>query len=185
MGGKVAIDDNREIPDTLEVLWTYPGGTLVTFSQFNATAAPAARDRRVEIEFRGTKGTLFLYSDGYEIVPDEITPNEFPARTPVDRQYERGYRTGAKALITASRVTGGRADTADHARNFLDCVRSRAACACDIETGHRSTSATLMANVAHRTKSYLEWDRARERFTNHEQANALLSYRYRAPYALP
>jgi predicted dehydrogenase len=185
MGGKVAIDDNREIPDTLEVLWTYPGGTLVTFSQFNATAAPAARDRRVEIEFRGTKGTLFLYSDGYEIVPDEITPNEFPARTPVDRQYERGYRTGAKALITASRVTGGRADTADHARNFLDCVRSRAACACDIETGHRSTSATLIANVAHRTKSYLEWDRARERFTNHEQANAFLSYRYRAPYALP
>ena len=43
MGGKFAIDDNREVPDTLEVLWTYPGGTLVTFSQFNATAAPAAQ----------------------------------------------------------------------------------------------------------------------------------------------
>ena len=79
MGGKVAIEDNREIPDTLEVLWTYPGGTLVTFSQYNATAAPAAKDRRVEIEFRGTKGTLYLYGDGYEIVPDVITPNEFPA----------------------------------------------------------------------------------------------------------
>src|SRR5215218_6404187 len=160
MGGKLAIEDNREIPDTLEVLWTYPGGTLVTFSQFNATEPPAARDRRVEIEFRGTKGTLFLYSDGYEVVPDEITPNEFPARTPIDREYERGYRTGAKPLIAGSHVTGGRADTADHARNFLDCVRSRAACSCDIETGHRSTSATLIANVAHRTKSYLAWDRA-------------------------
>ena len=43
MGGKVVIEDNRGIPDTLEVLWTYPGGTLVTFSQPNATAAPAAR----------------------------------------------------------------------------------------------------------------------------------------------
>jgi predicted dehydrogenase len=185
MGGKVAIEDNREIPDTLEVLWTYPGGTLVTFSQYNATAAPAARDSRVEVEFHGTRGTLFLYSDGYEVVPDEITPNEFPARTPVDRQYERGYRAGAKALIEGSRVTGGRADTADHARNFLDCVRSRAACACDIETGHRSTSATLLANAAHRTKSYLEWDREAERFTNSEPANALLTYRYRPPYALP
>jgi len=185
MGGKLAIEDNREIPDTLEVLWTYPGGTLVTFSQFNATESPAARDRRVEIEFRGTKGTLFLYSDGYEVVPDEITPNEFPARTPIDREYERGYRTGAKPLIAGSHVTGGRADTGDHARNFLDCVRSRAACSCDIETGHRSTSATLIANVAHKTKSYLVWDRDAEQFTNNEQANAFLSYRYRAPYALP
>ena len=185
MGGKVVIEDNREVPDTLEVLWAYPGGTLVTFSQYNATAAPPARDSRVEIEFRGTKGTLFLYSDGYEVVADETPVHEFPARTPVDRQYERRYREGAKALIRGARVTGGRADTADHARNFLDCVRSRAACACDIETGHRSTSATLLANVAHKTKSYLEWDREAERFTNSEPANAMLTYRYRPPYALP
>lgn len=185
MGGKVAVEDNREIPDTLEVLWTYPGGTLVTFSQYNATAAPAARDARVEIEFRGTKGTLYLFSDGYEIVPDELTPNEFPARTPLDRQYERGYRTGAKALIGSAKVTGGRADTSDHARNFLDCVRSRAACACDIEIGHRSTTATLIGNIAHKTRSYLEWNREAERFTNNAEANAFLGYRYRAPYVMP
>ncbi len=185
MGGKLVVEDNREIPDTLEVLWTYPGGTLVTFSQYNATAAPAARDRRVEIEFRGTKGTLYLFSDGYEIVPDDIAPNEFPARTPLDRQHERGYRTGAKPLIEPSKRTGGNADTAHHARNFLDCVKSRAVCNCDIETGHRSTSATLVANVAYKTKSYLEWDRAAERFSNNTDANKLLSYRYRSPYKLP
>ena len=38
MGGKYAMKDNREIPDTLEVIWQYDG-TLVTFSQFNASAA--------------------------------------------------------------------------------------------------------------------------------------------------
>ena len=36
MGGKFANYDNREVPDTLEVIWQYPGNTLVTFSQFNA-----------------------------------------------------------------------------------------------------------------------------------------------------
>jgi len=186
MGDKLVLEDNREIPDTLEVLWMYPGGTLVTFSQYNASAPPAAKDRRVEIEFRGTKGTLFLYSDGYEIVPDEITPNEFPARTPIDRQYERGYRVGAKPVIEAVKKTGGgSSETAPHARNFLDCVRSRAACNCDIETGHRSTSATLIGNVAHKTKSYLECDRATERFTNNADANKLLTYRYRSPYRFP
>ena len=35
------------------------------------------------------------------------------------------------------------------------------------------------------TRSYLEWDRERERFANHEKANALLSYAYRAPYQTP
>jgi predicted dehydrogenase len=185
MGGKLAVEDNREIPDTLEVLWTYPGGTLVTFSQFNATAAPAAKDRRVEIEFRGTKGTLYLYGSGYEIVPEAITPNEFPARTPVDRQLERGYRTGAAPQIEPVVRTGGDADTAHHARNFLDCVKSRAACHCDIETGHRSTSATLIANVALKTKAFLEWDRKAERFANHDDANGMLTYRYRDPHRLP
>ncbi len=185
MGGKFVVEDNRDIPDTLEVIWTYPGNTLVTFSQFNATAQPAARDRRVEIEFRGTKGTMYLFSNGFEIVPDEITPNEFPARTPVDRQYERGYRTGAKPLIEPVKSGQGNADTVHHARNFLDCVKSRAACNCDIETGHRSTTTTLLANIAHKTKSYLEWDAKAERFTNSAEANKLLTYRYRAPYKLP
>ena len=184
MGGKFAIEDNRDIPDTLEVVWTYPGQTLVTFSQFNATAQPAARDRRVEIEFRGTKGTLLLFSDGYEVVPDDITPNEFPARTPLDRALERGYRSGAKPMIEGAKKTGGNADTVHHTRNFLDRVKDRGRCNCDIETGHRSTSATLLANVALKTKSYLEWDRASERFTNHSDANRHLSYKYRAPFKL-
>ena len=71
-----------------------------------------------------------------------------------------------------------------HARNFLDCVKSRENCNCDIETGHRSTSATLLANIAHKTKAYLEWDARAEKFTTHPRANKLLRYDYRAPYRL-
>lgn len=183
MGGNFAVKDNREIPDTLEVLWQYPGGTLVTFSQYNATAPPAGL-RGGEIEFRGTKGTLYVLGNGYEILPDNITPNEFPARTPIDRSVERGWRTGAKPMIEAKKGEG-RADTAAHARNFLDCIKSRAQCNCDIETGHRSTSATLIGNVAYKTRSYLEWDSKAERFTNNAAANKHLSYEYRAPYRLP
>ena len=55
-----------------------------------------------------------------------------------------------------------------HARNFLDCVKSRARCTCDIETGHRSTTAALIANIALRTQALLEWDAKAERFTNND-----------------
>jgi predicted dehydrogenase len=183
MGGKFANYNNREIPDTMEAVWHYPGDTLVTFSQFNATSAPGAA-RPCEIEFRGTKGTLYFNTDGYEVVPESITPNEFVARTPLDRELERGYRKGAKAEIEPKQVKGPLRD-ADHARNFLDCVRSRKTPSCDVEYGHRCTSAALIANIALQTKSVLQWDAKAERFVDNETANKRLSYTYRAPYRLP
>jgi predicted dehydrogenase len=183
MGGKLGLDDNREIPDTLEVLWTYPGGTLVTFSQFNTSAAPADL-RHSNLEFRGTKGTLYMQYEGYEVVPERITEKVFPALTPLDRTLSRQYQSDLKTLIEAKKVEAGDG-TPDHARNFLDCIRSRKPCNCDIEIGHRSTTAALIANIAHKTKSYLEWDAKAERFTNNPAANKLLDYQYRAPYKLP
>jgi predicted dehydrogenase len=183
MGGNYAIEDDREIPDTLEVLWTYPGGTLVTFSQFNATAAPAGLNNG-EIEFRGTKATLYLKNNGYLVVPDNISPNEFFARTPIDRSLDN-WRRGSKPMIEGSKSDGGRGDTADHAKNFLDCIRSRGQTNCDIETGHRSTTGPLIGNIAYKLKAYLEWDGKSEKFTNNAAANKLLSYQYRAPYKFP
>jgi predicted dehydrogenase len=186
MGGKLALEDNREIPDTLEVSWMYPGGTLVTFTQINANAAPAGV-KGGEIEFRGTRGTLYLQSRGYEIVPDELCVNEFPARTPVDRAYERTWRVGAKAEIEARKFqlpAGSPDETQLHARNFLDSVKSRQPANCPMETGHRSTSGPLIGNIAYKLKAWLEWDGKKERFTNHDAANKLLSYSYRAPYKL-
>jgi len=183
MGGKYAVSDNREIPDTMEALWRYPGDTLVTFTQFNANGANASA-KPCEIEFRGTKGTLYLRSNGWEVVPENITPNEFPQRSPIDRNLERGWRTGEAPMIKP-KIASGRTDNADHARNFLDCIKSRAACNSDLESAHRSTSTTLIANIAMQTKAYLEWDAKTEKFTNHTAANKLLRYDYRAPLKSP
>src|SRR5882724_4703492 len=49
VGGKYVVEDNREIPDTMEVVWDYDG-VLVTFSQFNSNNA-ASNVRGSEIEF--------------------------------------------------------------------------------------------------------------------------------------
>jgi predicted dehydrogenase len=186
LGGKPAeLKDNREIPDTLEALWQYPGGTIVTFSQFNATAAPWSLPG-CEVELRGTLGTLYLYGNGYEVVADPISQDEFPALSPLHRQEDSRYRKDAKPLIESRRVRGAAtADTAPHARNFLDCVRSRARCNGDIEIGHRSTTATLLANIALKTHAVLDWDPQAERFPGHPQANKQLRYRYRAPFHFP
>ncbi len=184
MGGKYAIKDNREVPDTLEVLWTYPGNTLVSFTQINTNAASTAQPR-AEIVFHGTLGTLYLYGGGYEVVPDALPQVEFPARSPIARAEEKKWREGRKAEIEGVKKSGGKDRTDLHARNFLDCVRSRKKCNCDIEIGHRDTTAPLIGNIAHKMKAYLEWDAKAEQFTNNQTANKFLKYDYRKPYELP
>ena len=74
--------------------------------------------------------------------------------------------------------------TAKVVRNFLDCVKSRKEPWCPLEEGHRSTSFAHLANIALAMKTRLEWDAKKERFTNSEQANALLHYEYRKPWKL-
>jgi len=48
-----------------------------------------------------------------------------------------------------------------------------------VEIGHRSTSTTLLANIAYHTQAHLAWDAQKEQFTNNPAANKLLSYEYR------
>lgn len=181
MGGKYAVNDNREIPDTAEILWEYEGPVMMVFSQYNANNAPAA-PTNCEMELRGTKGTMYIDLNGWEVVPQKFTEATVPARTPVDRDVERSYGPTKEAVIEPRSVKG-KVDNTAHVRNFLDCVKSRnLKTNCDALTGHISTSGPLIGNIALRTKSYLEWDAKAEQFTNNGPANKYLSYQYRAPY---
>lgn len=182
MGGKYVIKDNREIPDTAEVLWDY-GDTMVVFSQYNANGAPT-NAKNSELEIRGTKGTMYLQSGKWEVVPEKTTEVLFGQRTPLDRNLEKGYGPSKKPAMEPVVNGSGFAETYPHARNFLDCVKSRKKCNCDVLDGHLSTSACILGHIALRTKGYLEWDAKAEKITNNAAANKLLSYQYRAPYKL-
>jgi predicted dehydrogenase len=189
IGGRCAgIEDNREIPDTLEVLWEFAGPTLVVFCQYNGNAAPS-NARNSEIEFRGAKGTMYVQEASWEVVPERLS--DFPTGyaggqgygNPVDRSG--GRRGTRKPQIEARAVKGSASyNTESHTRNFLDCVKTRGKCNADVLIGHLSTSSTLIGNIAHKRRAMLEWDGRAERFTNDPRANELLHYKYRAPYKL-
>ncbi len=184
LGGKYAIEDNREIPDTMVALWEFPGKTLVMFEQFNCNGAPTGPKSNVLAEFRGTKGTLYAYDSGYEVAPEMNAGDPIPPYGPVDRSAGRRYNAARRPAMEPRAAKGASNSTLAHVRNFLDCVKSRARPNCDVETGHRSTTTTILGNLALRTGAHLRWDRAAERFTNHEAANRLLHYSYRPPWKL-
>ena len=166
MGGQFAVRDDRTIPDTMECTFEFGSGRLAIFGQYEASGNPALR--RGEIELRGTEGTLYIDDRGYEIVPER--GGQFQDSKPRMRAEQRGSSDGDM--------------TVQHARNFLDCMRSRKAANADIETGHRSTTMSLLANISLATRSRLEWDAEHERITNVKEANELLHYEYRTPWTL-
>ena len=185
IGGKYAVQDNRQTVDTMEVLWQFPGATLVTFSDFGCNAAPVSATKGFLAEWRGTKATVYVYGDGYEVIPEKqaAMPAAGGNPLPEGRERRRQFRESFSSQMEAKKVEG-RADTRYHIRNFLDCIKSREKPNCDIETAHRSTTTAIVANIAYKTRQHLVWDRMSERFTNSAEANRYLHYEYRKPWKL-
>ena len=126
---------------------------------------------------------MYVHSRHWEVVPEQLNDRPRYPRSPIDRAGERTNR-GERAPVIEAKSMKGSQDTAFHARNFLDCVKSRERCNCDIEDGHISTANTLIAKIALQTKTHLHWDGKTERFTNSEEANKYLHYEYRSGYSL-
>ncbi len=171
MGGNFAVNDDRTIPDTMHVSWLFPSGRLLEFSHFEANSNPIMAVPAY-IEFRGTKGTLYVNDGRYLIKPEQ--PGQFQAKGVRMEPIEESGGPGQRNL----------AITDLHARNFLDCMRSRELPATDIEEGHRSTTMSLIANISLALRERLRWDAEKEQFPGNDRANSLLHYEYRAPWKL-
>ena len=166
MNAFCAHKDARTIPDTAEVIFELPSGMLMTFGTYEASGHTGLKS--CEIELRGTLGMVFAASNRFEIAPER--GGAFQAPTP-----------RRKPLVETSKDVSEDLDRF-HARNFLDCVKSRQQPHSDVEEGHRSTIFALLANIALATKARLDRDADGERFRNNDRANELLDYEYRAPW---
>jgi predicted dehydrogenase len=165
-GGNFAVKDARTIPDTAEVIFELPSGMLMTFGTYEANGYNGLKTG--EIELRGTLGTVFAGIDRFEIVPERGGQFQDP-------------KPKRKAQVETAKDSNEDLDRA-HARNFLDCVKSRKRPNADVEEGHRSTTFALLANIALATRARLDWDAEGERIANNDRANELLDYEYRSPW---
>jgi len=177
VGGRYAVDDDRDIPDTLTVLFEFESGRTVQFQVNEASGGYSIPGG--EIELRGTKGTIIANQNGYSITPakagqfqdwDQLVESE-EKKLGGDSSYgDLGIKENSSAILID---------------NFLDCVRDRAVKPyCSLEEAHRSTSFAHLANISLAVGERLRWDADRERFTNNEQANEMLHYEYRSPWSL-
>lgn len=169
LGGKYGVDDDRSIPDTMQAVFEFASGRILTFTQTEASNNPMYA-KNGEFELRGTQGTIYATDRFFEVVPERGGQFQEPAprMEPLKVEHE-----------------GPRRDmTSDHIRDFLDCIKTRNRPRCDVEDGHLSSIFAHLGNIALETRSRIDWDPKAERITNNEAANALLHYEYREPWKL-
>jgi predicted dehydrogenase len=173
-GGKYVLDDDRTIPDTMQVTFEFASGAIINFSIFEASSGGLFQYG--DVELRGTLGTINASENGYRLKP--TVSGQFQTFKNTLQPEEFNVKDSELADGSSSNSTG------NLIRNFLDCVRSRQTPLCSIEEGHRSTSFAHLANIALAVKERLKWDAEKEVFTNSAEANKLLHYEYRKPWKL-
>ncbi len=163
-GSKLALKDNSDVPDTLQVTFEYPG-FVCTYENRLANAY----GKGYGIAFHGTDGTMLLDREGFEILPEK-------------RKREDGREVERTASMRMKQVDDG---LSEHVGNMLECLKTRQRPACDIELGQRSSAACLLGTVALRTRERIEFDAVRQELRNPSPAaRALFGREYREPWKL-
>ncbi|MHB1559858.1 MAG: Gfo/Idh/MocA family protein [Isosphaeraceae bacterium] len=184
-GGRFALKDNGETPDVQDALLEYPGFTVSWSERECSRGAAPTRG----LEFCGTLGSLSITRKGFVLTPD-------PKLAPTDAipQFGGPHPTGGPAStggreLQARRTDGLEDSSGDefdqfrrHARNFLECVRSRREPISDLESAHRVVTACHLANLSLRLGRKLRWDARKETTIGDPEAEAMLERPYRAPW---
>lgn len=163
-GGRLCLQDGGETPDVQEVVFQFPGGTVVTWSVREMNSAP-----QPQLEFHGTKGTLTITRAGYQI-----------------KGQSWGSGANRQAQMEDSSMLGNNNEQHRlHVSHFVDCVKNRKRPISDVEDGHLTAVMCHLGNIATRLGRSVRWDPQNEQIVGDAEANQWLARPYRSPWKLP
>jgi predicted dehydrogenase len=185
-GGRFYLKDNMETPDNQDVLIDYPGFTGIC--QYREASAGRAGLGMGGVVFYGTRGTMSVGRSGYEVFPDrKADPFGSMARIlgghpvggpqPVDEPRDQFWTEKEKDTSG-----DGAKDYVEHAKNFLECIRSRRQPVADIESAHAVATTCHLANISLRVGRKITWDAQKEQIVGDREANEMLTRPYRQPW---
>jgi hypothetical protein len=136
----------------------------------------------------GTKGTMQLGRDGFEILPDKKV-----SATNTFAKIIGGHPVGGPQPIEEppdqlwtekrdEKSPGYQVQYVDHAQNFLDCVRSRKTPNSDLKSSHSVSTTCHLANISLRTGKKLVWNDDKQEIVSDHDSNKMLLRAYRAPW---
>jgi predicted dehydrogenase len=162
MGRKLYFDDDQQTPDTMNISYDF-GGKMISFEQ------------RLWNTYRleGSENTVAVYG-----TEGMVQVGRWNGGHHAFRVFDPGGR-----MIHFDQEPSP--DFNYHARNFIDCVRSREKPNGDIETGHISTVLCHLGNIVARTERTIQFDGKTETVTGDSKANELVTREYREHWSTP
>jgi predicted dehydrogenase len=161
MGKKLYFDDDQQTPDTMNITYDY-GDKVIQYEQrlWNPYGLEAC-------------------DNGVAVYGDQAV-----AQFGHFRGKQWGFRVydGKNNLVHEDQHDGTSIDL-PHARDFLDCVKSRRKPMVEIEEGHLSTALAHLGNIVARTGRAITFDGAA--IVDDSEANALLNRQYRQHWSTP
>jgi predicted dehydrogenase len=182
IGGRWSMKDNGETPDTQEAIFQYEPKLVL---QWSMREAGVGRGQGSGTEFFGTKGSMTISRGGFQVYPDMQQPpaNLIPQIMGHPVGGPTTTPTKPAPYIEPMKEPATNNLFATHARNFLDCIKSRQRPTADVEDGHRTVTACHLANISLRLGGRaIRWDARREEILGDREASAYLERPYRKPW---
>ncbi len=158
MGRKVFFEDDQQTPDTMNVTFDYGDKALIWEMRIWNPYGMEGVDNGVAVY--GTEGTIQI------------------GRWNRAGGYKRFDKEGRELEFVEARPDA-------HARNFVDCVKSRVTPNADIGEGHLSALHSHLANIVARAGKTVRFDPESETAPGDDAANAFVKRAYRRHWATP
>ena len=151
------------VPIALHVEARYADGVRLIMYDTKSPDIWPNMNTELSVKFEGEEGWVYVDDGGnVDAEPKSLLQN---------RKFEKQQWTDA-------------ANWQGHHRNFLDCVKTRAATIAPAEVAHRSTTICHVANICLRLGRNVSWDPQAERFVNDPEADKMMSRPMRKPWRL-
>lgn len=155
MGGIYVFKDEREVPDTFNLMADYAAGHSLVLS------SSMANSHHIPGLIRGHEGTIIMVENGQfesradyiTVIPETKYDREKKERATLKPEYQVKFGKDAVKIPV---------DPADmmnaHIENFLTCMHTREKPHLDVETGARAQAVINLAVQSYREGHVLYWD---------------------------
>ncbi|QDT08462.1 Gfo/Idh/MocA family protein [Planctomycetes bacterium K23_9] len=165
-----ALDVDQSGPESVEAVdWTFPEGDVYNTPANYTLRCEYEGGIQSSISVNNRQGLKLIGSDGWVFV--------------TRGKLESSHADWSKPDFVPGRVKVYASD--NHAKNFLDCIRSREACISPAQTTHRSITPGHLGYVSNAVGRKLKWDATNELIVGDDEASKLLmEINYRQPWSL-
>ena len=171
--GPISVEAVAEFPKS--GLWNVHGDFMVKAEYANGITMYTSGGYPNGIRYEGTDGWIFVSRGNYVASSSDPVAAAQSAKA-LDASDPKILKSEIKENEIKLQVSK------EHHLNWLEGIQNGTPVLSPVEIAHRACSVCLVSHIAMKIPGRLNWDPAKERFTNNDAANKMLKRTQRAPY---